>query len=178
MRNDNLIKHEILKHLAIKDDNEKFHQDKLLSIKELEKLIDCSKVKLIKNCKELYSKGCIFGKLDEKFKTSNKGYKYFISNKYLEESKKIFKENIKFWFNIIIPVLSLIIAFISINYKNNESEKKIDNYIKTHELKFHELKVKTEYKIQELQKKLKYFQQNSKNLESYNNHVQDEKKKP
>lgn len=173
MKNNNLIKHEILKHLNIiskKEDRFK----RCLSVKELSLKIKCSYDKAKLNCIELQKKRYITYSLrnDNKERYMYSDYDadvVFYANKYKNKYWKNIKENLKTCFNISATLISVITAFISVslNYSNSESNNELKNKI---ELIQKEQKEALK-EIEELQKKVKQFSETPKNQQLLNSRL-------
>ncbi|KIA88415.1 hypothetical protein [Kaistella jeonii] len=133
--NNNRVKHKILKHLSIsyvamKNDNLANPEYNFgLSYERLQLLIkeeDNEAFNVFQYLNETNEVGVKNIGFDGLYLTSN-GYISFAEEKYLKRNQNILLKFLKNVVQILIPILSLIIAITALTIKNSKLEKRIEN---------------------------------------------------
>lgn len=133
--NDNLKRHKLLQILSehfIKVETEDISDPIGVSFDDLQSKLNCSKIELRRISSTLYDNKevdymdvGVVGMF-----ATEKGLSAYSESKYLRESNLRLKNNIKDLIQIIIPVFSLIIAFLALTHKlekqNVENEKQLN----------------------------------------------------
>ncbi len=146
--NDNLKRHKILEILSkqfIKVETEDSSEAIGVSFEDLQVKLNCSKIELRRVSSTLYDNKEVdymdIG-LVGMFATE-KGLSAYSDEKYKRESNLRLKNNIKDIVQIVVPILSLLIAYLALSFKinklNEQNEKELKEINK--KLLFHEKKL-------------------------------------
>lgn len=166
MTNDNLIKHEILKHLSIHDQDNEYH-DQCLSIKQLSEKINCTYEKAKSNCYELKKKGLISIAScgEDSFRySSHYSDPILFSEKYKKDYWKNIRKNITDFFNISVTIISVTVAVVSLymNYNSSKSNNKLNDTLELLQKEQKEM----EKELQNTKSKVQSISKSIENLKS------------